>query len=227
MGKGADGDICRSIPASGVRANYPGRSRRRITASHCLSQPQGVSHLSLPRCCSTDNVQLLRDVGLDFTFLLSSALQPDPSSTAPVHPIFQTSAIAGTPAPGYHIEPCPFPGFQAEDEAESYFPHAIGTVPRAPAVAVPPPTDMSVFPSMPAARAAPETPLSGTTAPLSFQPRSPRKDNAAEFSLSGFSFGAPVASPGSAPASARRPTARPGLDPMGRRDSGADDDSLR
>lgn len=53
--------------------------------------------------------KLLRDVGLDFTYLLSTLLQPDPTSTSShSHPIFDLSGTAETPAPGYHIDSSPY-----------------------------------------------------------------------------------------------------------------------
>lgn len=58
-------------------------------------------------------MQLLRDVGLDFTFLLATLLQPDPASSDNLpHPVFQSALDAQTPAPNYHIEPSPFPPFE-------------------------------------------------------------------------------------------------------------------
>ncbi|KAK6906113.1 hypothetical protein I203_100096 [Kwoniella mangroviensis CBS 8507] len=49
------------------------------------------------RVTASHNRKLLRDVGLDFTYLLSTLLQPDPSASSP-HPIFNTSATSSTPA---------------------------------------------------------------------------------------------------------------------------------
>lgn len=63
-------------------------------------------------------LQLLQDVGLDFTFLLSTLLQPDPTSNQP-HPMFQSHS-AQTPGPGYHIEPSPFPSHFADTPAPDH-----------------------------------------------------------------------------------------------------------
>ncbi|WVQ84675.1 hypothetical protein IAT38_006830 [Cryptococcus sp. DSM 104549] len=45
---------------------------------------------------ASHNRKLLRDVGLDFTYLLSTLLQPDPSASSP-HPIFSVSATSPLP----------------------------------------------------------------------------------------------------------------------------------
>jgi hypothetical protein len=74
-----------------------------VYQSCCVSQSK--SELTRERLKLT--VQLLRDVGLDFTFLLSTLLQPDPTASQP-HPIFHNSLVQ-TPGPGYHIEPSPYP----------------------------------------------------------------------------------------------------------------------
>ncbi|WWC91120.1 uncharacterized protein L201_006061 [Kwoniella dendrophila CBS 6074] len=49
------------------------------------------------RVTASHNRKLLRDVGLDFTYLLSTLLQPDPSALSP-HPIFNTSGSLNPPA---------------------------------------------------------------------------------------------------------------------------------
>ena len=64
--------------------------------------------------CGTfqSNVQLLRDAGLDFTFLLSTLLQPPAtSSDRPQSNIFdEPSFTAATPGAIYQYEPSPFVG---------------------------------------------------------------------------------------------------------------------
>ncbi|KAL7421281.1 exocyst complex component exo84 [Cryptotrichosporon argae] len=67
------------------------------------------------RVAASHNRKLLRDVGLDFTFLLSSLLREDPSADPP--PSFQLPAQ--TPAPGYHIEPSPFVPYVPDTPAPS------------------------------------------------------------------------------------------------------------
>ncbi|WRT69149.1 uncharacterized protein IL334_006133 [Kwoniella shivajii] len=54
------------------------------------------------RVTASQNRKLLRDVGLDFTYLLSTLLQADPTVSVP-HPIFNNSASLSTPATGYHM----------------------------------------------------------------------------------------------------------------------------
>ncbi|KAK4683859.1 exocyst complex component 8, partial [Tremellales sp. Uapishka_1] len=68
------------------------------------------------RVAASHNRKLLRDVGLDFTFLLSTLLRPDPTSSTPL-PIFQSNTIAATPAPGYHIESSPYVPFVPDTPA--------------------------------------------------------------------------------------------------------------
>ncbi|KAK8843984.1 hypothetical protein IAR55_006777 [Kwoniella newhampshirensis] len=66
---------------------------------------------------ASHNRKLLRDVGLDFTYLLSTLLQPDPKSSDP-HPIFNNNIMmASTPAPGYHIEPSPYVSYVPDTPA--------------------------------------------------------------------------------------------------------------
>ncbi|ORY33088.1 hypothetical protein BCR39DRAFT_521150 [Naematelia encephala] len=61
------------------------------------------------RVVASHNRKLLRDVGLDFTFLLTTLLQPDShSSSSNAPPVFDLSTMSATPAPGYHIESSPY-----------------------------------------------------------------------------------------------------------------------
>lgn len=104
------------------------------------------------RVIASHNRKLLRDVGLDFTFLLSTLLQAPSTSAEPhpqPHPVFDLPATAATPAAGFHIEPSPYPGYHADG---GYF------------------DQMDVDPATP-------VPSSGGTAPLSFG-RKPRTSDA-------------------------------------------------
>ncbi|EIW66056.1 hypothetical protein TREMEDRAFT_41093 [Tremella mesenterica DSM 1558] len=60
---------------------------------------------------ASHNRKLLRDVGLDFTFLLSTLLQPNPADTNPEIPSFNLpdfSDFVDTPTVGYQVQPSPF-----------------------------------------------------------------------------------------------------------------------
>ena len=118
MGKRASGDICRHVSTSGIRVEHRSGHRRRVHQSDCLAQSQG-QYSPMSRYSMADGVQLLRDVGLDFTFLLSTLLQPDPMSSQP-HPIF-SSTLNQTPGPGYHIEPSPYPTHFTDTPAPDHF----------------------------------------------------------------------------------------------------------
>ncbi|RSH95179.1 exocyst complex component exo84 [Saitozyma podzolica] len=77
---------------------------------------QGIADESL-KVTASANRKLLRDVGLDFTFLLSNLLQPDPNSSSPtdLHPVFNLPAE--TPAAGYTIDPSPYVPYLSETPA--------------------------------------------------------------------------------------------------------------
>lgn len=92
----------------------------RVVASH----NRRVSRTSLPnRSPSSTYAQLLRDVGLDFTFLLSTLISPDPDSPHDIPAINPNFDIAApTPAPEYHIEPSPYPSFAPHDDHEAEWP---------------------------------------------------------------------------------------------------------
>ncbi|WVF65465.1 hypothetical protein IAT40_000193 [Kwoniella sp. CBS 6097] len=68
---------------------------------------QGVADECI-RVTASHNRKLLRDVGLDFTYLLSTLLQSDPDASNP-HPVFNNPSTIATPGPGFHLEPSPYP----------------------------------------------------------------------------------------------------------------------
>ncbi|OCF35643.1 exocyst complex component EXO84 [Kwoniella heveanensis BCC8398] len=70
------------------------------------------------RVTASHNRKLLRDVGLDFTYVLSTLLQSDPTDSNP-HPVLNNPSTIATPGPEYHLEPSPYPGTYT-----SYFPSA-------------------------------------------------------------------------------------------------------
>lgn len=86
-------------------------------ADECLKVTASANRKVCSTCQVITNEQLLRDVGLDFTFLLSNLLQPDPNSSNPtdLHPVFNFPSE--TPAAGYTIDPSPYVPYLSETPA--------------------------------------------------------------------------------------------------------------
>ena len=118
------------------------------------------------KVAASHNRKLLRDVGLDFTFLLSNLLQEDP--TAPVSNTQLTSvfesAFMATPAPGYHIVPSPYVPYEPETPVPST------------SIAMYASNSNDRYELPPASRYDDQLvpPRAGGTAPLSIPSRSPR-----------------------------------------------------
>ena len=156
---------------------------------------QGIAEECL-KVTASHNRKLLRDVGLDFTFLLSTLLQPDPSSSSNIqlHPSFQITSVGETPAiaSGYSlaIDSSPFPGYAKTPAPEDDIP-----------------------------------PPSGSTQPLSINPKSPRKvrpDGTSPSPAPGPTGSQPAASPAS-PRSTRRVVSAPRTQVV----EGPEDEGLR
>jgi len=82
MGRARSETVRRNLPSPSLRADSGPGHRRRVVTHHFASQPKGeldsfVQTASNLAYLFPAVLQLLRDSGLDFTFLLSTLLQPN------------------------------------------------------------------------------------------------------------------------------------------------------